>query len=162
MLQFTLPGSPNLYYGSELGMIGGNDPEMRAPMRWDWVNDDNAELKWVRQLITLRKQHRALRIGNFRLVTANQLLAFERYTDRVEDAVFIIANPSSKDVTETVLLANSKLMNGGAVIDALGSATKPIFVNSGLLTVTVPSGGYLLLKPDVKGAGGYSAYKPVQ
>ena len=35
MLQFTLPGSPNLYYGSELGMIGGNDPEMRAPMRWD-------------------------------------------------------------------------------------------------------------------------------
>jgi hypothetical protein len=35
VLQFTLPGAPNLYYGSELGMTGGDDPEMRAPMRWD-------------------------------------------------------------------------------------------------------------------------------
>jgi cyclomaltodextrinase len=37
VLQFTLPGSPNLYYGSEVGMTGGDDPEMRAPMRWDLV-----------------------------------------------------------------------------------------------------------------------------
>jgi glycosidase len=162
MLQFTLPGSPNLYYGSELGMIGGNDPEMRAPMRWDWVNDNNAELKWVRQLITLRKQHRALRIGNFRPITGNQLFAFERYTDRVEDSVFIFVNPGHADVTETVLLANSKLMNGGAMIDLLNTTGRPIYMNASLLTVTVPGGGYLLMKPDVEGAGGYTPYKRVQ
>jgi glycosidase len=162
VLQFTLPGSPNLYYGSEVGMTGGEDPEMRAPMRWDLVNDDNAELKWTRKLINLRKQHRGLRIGNFRLVTANQLLAFERYTDRVEDSVFVIANPSGKEVTETVLLANSKLMNGGAMIDIFGTATKPVFMNASLLTVSIPSGGYVILKPDVKGSGGYTPYKRVQ
>ena len=103
-----------------------------------------------------------MRIGNFRLVTANQLLAFERYTDRVEDSMFVIANPGAKDVTETVLLANSKLMNGGAMVDVLGNATKPIFMNSALLTVSVPSGGYVILKPDVKGSGGYTPYKRVQ
>ncbi len=162
MLQFTLPGSPNLYYGSELGMTGGEDPEMRAPMRWDWVNDENAELKWMRQLISLRKQHRALRIGNFRPITAYQLFAFERYTDRVEDSVFVIVNPSRAEVTETVLLANSKLMNGGAMIHLLGTSTKPINMSASLLTLTVPSGGYLVIKPDVKGAGGYTAYKRVQ
>ncbi len=162
MLQFTLPGSPNLYYGSELGMTGGDDPEMRAPMRWDWVNEDNAELKWVRQLITLRKNHRALRIGNFRPITANQLFAFERYTDRVEDSIFVIVNPSRAEVTEIVLLANSKLMNGGAMIDLLGTANRPINMNASLLSVTVPSGGYLVLKPDLKGAGGYTTYKRVQ
>jgi cyclomaltodextrinase / maltogenic alpha-amylase / neopullulanase len=162
VLQFTLPGSPNLYYGSEVGMTGGEDPEMRAPMRWDLVKDGNAELKWTRKLINLRKQHRGLRIGNFRLVTTNQLLAFERYTDRVEDSVFVIANPGTKEVTETVLLANSKLMNGGAMIDVLGTVTKPIFMNASLITVSIPSSGYVILKPDVKGSGGYTSYKRVQ
>jgi cyclomaltodextrinase / maltogenic alpha-amylase / neopullulanase len=162
VLQFTLPGSPNLYYGSEVGMTGGDDPEMRAPMRWDLVSDSNTEMKWTRKLIDLRKKNRALRIGNFRLVTANQLLAFERHTDRVEDSVFVIANPGAKEVTETVLLANSKLMNGGAMINVLGEPGKPIFINSSLLTITVASGGYLILKPDTKGAGGYTPYKRVQ
>ena len=162
VLQFTLPGSPNLYYGSEVGMTGGDDPEMRAPMRWDSVNDNNTEMQWTKKLIDLRKKNRALRIGNFRLVTANQLLAFERYTDRVEDSVFVIANPGTKEITETVLLANSKLMSGGAMTDVFGTATKPVFVNASLLTVTVPSGGYVILKPDVKGAGGYTPYKRVQ
>ena len=162
VLQFTLPGSPNLYYGSEIGMTGGDDPEMRAPMRWDLVKDENAELKWTRKLINLRKQHRGLRIGNFRLITANQLLAFERYTDRVEDSVFVIANPGAKEITETVLLANSKLMNGGAMIDVMGESSKPFSINSSLITITVASGGYLVFKADTKGQGGYTPYKRVQ
>jgi glycosidase len=162
ILQFTMPGSPNLYYGSEVGMKGGEDPEMRAPMRWDLVKDDNADLKWTRQLITLRKEHRGLRIGNFRLITANQLLAFERYTDRAEDSVFVIANPGAKEITETVLLANSKLMNGGAMLDMMGGTTKIPSINASLLTITVPAGGYWVLRPDVKGAGGYTPYKRVQ
>jgi hypothetical protein len=72
-LQFTLPGAPNLYYGAEVGMTGGADPENRGPMRWDLVRDDNAELAWVRQLIALRKAHRALRVGDFRLIESQRL-----------------------------------------------------------------------------------------
>jgi len=83
LLQFTLPGSPNLYYGTELGMTGEIDPEMRAPMRWDLVNDGNETLAWTRKLIDLRKQHRALRVGDFSLVTSGKLLAFERFTESV-------------------------------------------------------------------------------
>jgi cyclomaltodextrinase len=49
VLQFTLPGSPNLYYGSELDMPGGDDPEMRAPMRWDLATPDNAALQWTQR-----------------------------------------------------------------------------------------------------------------
>ncbi len=37
VLQFTLPGAVNLYYGTEVAMEGGDDPEMRGPMRWDRV-----------------------------------------------------------------------------------------------------------------------------
>jgi cyclomaltodextrinase / maltogenic alpha-amylase / neopullulanase len=162
LLQFTLPGSPNLYYGSEIGMTGGDDPEMRAPMRWDWVRDDNAALAWTRQLIALRKAHRALRVGNFRLVNADKLIAFERYTDRIEDSVVVIANPGKQDLKETILVPNSKLMNGAPMINLLDKNAKPVAIVTALLEVTVPAGGLLVLKPDVKAVDGYTSYKRVQ
>jgi cyclomaltodextrinase / maltogenic alpha-amylase / neopullulanase len=162
LLQFTLPGSPNLYYGSELGMVGGEEPESRGPMRWDLVTADNASLRWVKRLIALQKNHRALRIGNFRLVTANNLLAFERYTDRVEDTVIVVVNPGKADITETVMIANSKLMNGALLLDAFGGAYKKPEIRGALTTLTVPAGSFLVLKPDVATDEGYTTFKRVQ
>lgn len=161
VLQFTLPGAPNLYYGSELGMTGGDDPEMRAPMRWDWVNADNKSLAWTRQLIQLRKCHRALRVGNYRPVTSHKLLAFERYTDRAQDTVVVVANTTAAEVTETIMVANSKLMNTFAMVDRLGSGVS-LKMQTSLLQVTLPAGGYVVLTPELSPGGGYSAYKRVQ
>ena len=137
VLQFTLPGSPNIYYGSELGMTGGGDPEMRAPMRWDLARDDNATLAWTRRLIGLRKQHRALRVGNFRLLGADKLLAFERYTDRIRDAVLVLANPTRQAVTETVLIPDSKFMNMGKLLNLLDPSAPPVPITSALIMVTL-------------------------
>lgn len=162
LLQFTLPGSPNLYYGSELGMTGGEDPQNRSSMRWDWVKDNNPSLQWTRQLIALHKQHRALRVGNFRLISANQLLAFERYTDRVRDTVIVLVNPGKKTVTERVMIANSKLMNGSQLIDLMEPKTKPLMMLASLTTVSVPAGGFRVLAPDVDPSGGYTPFKRVQ
>lgn len=162
VLQFTLPGSPNLYYGTELGMAGGDDPEMRAPMRWDLVTKDNATLNWTKKLIALHKQNRALRIGNFRLVSAQKLLAFERYTDRVEDTVIVLINPTKSEITETVMLANSKLMNFVPMRDQLDASATPVNISSALLNVTLPAGAVRVFKPEVKAVGGYTPYKRVQ
>ncbi len=163
VLQFTLPGAPNLYYGGELDMTGGDDPEMRAPMRWDWVRDDHSPLAWTKKLIQVHKQHRALRVGNFRLAEAARLLAFERYTDRAADTVIVLINPSVDVVTETVMLTNSKLMDGTRMIDMVGNHQgAPINVSSSLLKVSVPAKSFLVLKPDVAPPGGYTPYKRVQ
>lgn len=165
VLQFTLPGAPNLYYGSELGMSGGGDPEMRAPMRWDWVRDDNATLAWTRQLIALRKQHRALRIGDWRPLTSEKLFAFERHTDRALETVVVVANPSAQPVTETVMVANSKLMNHWALVDQLaapGTEPKKVQIVTGLLELSLPPHGVLVLVPEASPGGGYSAYKRVR
>jgi glycosidase len=162
LLQFTLPGAPNLYYGSELGMTGGEDPANRSPMRWDLVRSSNPALQWTKKLIQLRKDHRALRIGNFRLVTSNKLLAFERYTDRVQDTVVVLANPGKTPVTERVLIANSKLMNGSSLVDLLNPNARPLRVLASMATVTVPAGGFSVVAPDVRPAGGYSVLKRVQ
>jgi cyclomaltodextrinase len=160
VLQFTLPGAPNLYYGGEVGMTGGGDPEMRAPMRWDLVTDTNPTLAWTRQLVDLHQSHRALRVGQFRPMTSERLIAFERYTDHVGDTVLVIANPSDEEVDEAVQLVNSKLMDPWPMLNLLGDAE--VLVGRGLVRVTVPPGGVLVLAPEIHPAGGYSSYKRVQ
>ncbi len=160
VLQFTLPGAPNIYYGSEVGMTGGADPGMRAPMRWDRVRDDNPALAWTRQLVQWRKAHRALRVGEYRPITAQRLLAFERHTDRALDTIVVIANPGDTEVSETVMVANSKLMNHWDLVALDGSAR--VQVEAALLSVTLPPGGFLVLQPEASPGGGYSAYKRVQ
>jgi cyclomaltodextrinase / maltogenic alpha-amylase / neopullulanase len=162
VLQFTLPGAPNLYYGSEVGMTGGDDPEMRGPMRWDLVAASHPALQWTRQLVAIHQQHRALRVGNFRLAEATRLLAFERYTDRAADTVFVIANPSAAEVRETVMLTNSKIMDNTRLVNLLAPQAAPLRVSSALLHLTLAPHQVLVLMPDLTPVGGYSNYKRVQ
>jgi len=167
VLQFTLPGSPNLYYGTELDMTGGDDPEMRAPMRWDLVRSDNAALNWNRRLIALHKDNRALRIGNYRAVTSSKFIGFERYTDRAADTIVVLLNPSDTPVTDTVLVANSKLMDGSRLVNLLANKSDldmpaEARLSAALLHLTLPAHGFAVLKPDVAPPGGYTNYKRVQ
>lgn len=163
VLQFTLPGSPNLYYGSEVAMTGGDDPQMRAPMRWDLIEKGHPWLDWTRRLISMRQAHRALRVGDYRTVSSRHLLAFERYTDRAADTVIVVVNPSPQEVRETLMVANSKLMDGSRMIDLLGTSKAQITVQSSLMDVALPPFGVLVLKPNTSAtAGGYTNYKRVQ
>ncbi len=163
-LQFTLPGSPNIYYGSEVGMTGGSDPENRGPMRWDLVHDDNPELVWIKKLIALRKGHRALHVGNFRSVESDRLLAFERYTDRALETIVVLANPSGGTVTEQAMIANPSLMDDTPMIDLLAPADTPpvCTVQAAFLTVSMPPETVLVLSPRERPLGGYSRYKRVR
>jgi glycosidase len=160
-LQFTLPGSPNLYYGSEVGMTGGQDPEMRAPMRWDRVAAGHPQLALTQQLVALHRSQRALKIGNYRALEARELYAFERWTDRAGESVFVIANPGAREVSDTVLLSNPKIMNDTKLVELTGQR-EPLQVRSALLDVTIPPHTVWVLRPDLAPTGGYSNYKRVQ
>ena len=164
VLQFTLPGAPNIYYGAEVGMTGGDDPENRGPMRWDLVRDDNPELVWIKNLIGLRKEHRALRVGDFRLVESDRLLAFERYTDRALETVVVLANPTTVPLTERVMISNSSLMDDTPVVDILDSADAPPIgrIEAGFMTVTMPPQRIQALMLQELPLGGYSRYKRVR
>jgi glycosidase len=159
VLQFTLPGAPNLYYGSEVGMTGGDDPGMRAPMRWDRVRAAHPELAWTKTLVQWRREHRALRVGDYRPVTAERLFAFERHTGRALETVIVAVNPGDQPVSETVMTGNSRLMNGWDMV-SLDGATR-VKIDAGLLHLSLPPQGWLVLKPEASPGGGYSAYKRV-
>ena len=85
LLQMTYPGTPFIYYGSEAGMWGANDPDCRKPMLWDdlaydpeFMGPDGQrvapqEVKFDRNLhaffraaIALRRNTPALNLGGFR------------------------------------------------------------------------------------------------
>ena len=161
VLQFTLPGAPNLYYGSELGMQGGTDPEMRAPMRWDLLKPDNPVLNYYQQLIALRKNFPALRVGNCRRIHADKLLAFERYTQRISESVFVFANPGKDPVTEKVMLPNSKLMNMGKMTNVLKDEEITLDIKAALVEVSLAPGECVVLSPDTQPRTGYTTYKRV-
>ena len=163
VLQFCLPGAPGVYYGSELGQRGGRDPANRAPMRWDLVRDDNDELAWTRWLVDLRQQHRALRVGDFRLLDSERLLAFMRLTERVEDTVIVLANPTNREVSEVLAMRDSRVMNRGGLTGLVPSGRAPrVTVDAGLINAVVPARGWMILAPEVQRDSGYSQYLRVQ
>ena len=44
---FTLPGTPYVYYGEEIGMLGVKPDEyIREPFRWDYDAKDNMQTSW--------------------------------------------------------------------------------------------------------------------
>ena len=70
-------------------------------------------------MIALRKENRALRIGNFRLIEAERILAFERYTERALETVVVLANPADAPVTERIMVANANLMDTTPMVHLL-------------------------------------------
>ncbi|MFH1880610.1 MAG: glycoside hydrolase family 13 protein [Bacillota bacterium] len=65
-LQMLFPGSPAVYYGDELGMIGESDPDCRGGMAWEHSESDL--LEWTREMIVLRKQDPAARLGDYHML----------------------------------------------------------------------------------------------
>jgi hypothetical protein len=72
----------------------------------------------------------------------------------------VLANPSGEDVTEWVQLPNSKLMNPFWMLDLLGDSD--VRLRNGLIRVSLPADGFLVLAPEIHPEGGYSSYKRVQ
>lgn len=87
-LQYTLPGSPSIYYGDEAGMEGHKDPFNRRPYPWGRENRDL--LAHYRRLGQLRRELDALRLGDIRFLQASEhRLAFSRSYREQELLIYV-------------------------------------------------------------------------
>lgn len=68
-LLMTWPGTPCVYYGDELGMEGGGDPDNRRCMNWDESSWNMELLEWCRRLVDLRR-HEPFATGSVSLLHA--------------------------------------------------------------------------------------------
>ena len=55
-MMFLLPGSPCMYYGTEVGMEGAGDPDCRRPMLWNETLQDKELLNFFKNLVKFRKE----------------------------------------------------------------------------------------------------------
>jgi len=96
------PGIPVIYYGDEIGMPGGNDPDNRRQMTFENLNQfEQKTIEHTKTFIQLRKNHMALLYGDFNILYQNgqQLVISRKYFD---DVVVIAFNKGNTDATITI------------------------------------------------------------
>lgn len=95
LLQLTLPGTPSIYYGDELAMSGGPDPDCRRSYPERLAEAGEAALAhraYVRSMIAARRDTVALRRGNVSvLVAGDRSIALGREADGHRGLVLVNA-----------------------------------------------------------------------
>ncbi len=99
-LQYTLPGIPCVYYGTEAGMEGFEDPFNRKC--YPWGNVDKDLIKWYKKLGALRAAEREVFAhGRYCAVDAdNGVLFFKRKAG--DETVYVIVNNSGSEYAPTL------------------------------------------------------------
>jgi neopullulanase len=110
----TYPGAPMIYYGDEVGMVGGRDPDCRRAMQWDASTWDDDLFTAVQQYIALRKKYVTLwRCGAYaRLYAQGKTYIFAR--QQAPHTVIVGVNAEAHAV-QLDLDVHALLPNGSAV-----------------------------------------------
>ncbi len=110
ILLFSYTGSLSLYYGAEIGLDGGADPDCRRAMPWDEVDKPSKFNQFMRKLIQLRKSVHALRSAEFEWIKADQSPVVIYRKKSVEGNVLIMMNTSAIEQT-TINKCNGKKLS---------------------------------------------------
>lgn len=87
----TVPGIPCIYYGDEIGMPGGNDPDNRRMMQFDKLDKQQKSLrKFVSELTALRREHMVFMYGDTHALPKDEdfLILFRKWFDEEVLVVF--------------------------------------------------------------------------
>ncbi|MCS7088992.1 MAG: glycoside hydrolase family 13 protein [Thermoflexales bacterium] len=120
LCQMTCPGAPSVYYGDEIGMLGGKDPDCRRTFTWERERWNENLRAFYKAAIALRKRFRALRDGAFRVLdAADRWVAYLRQRD--DEALVVVLNAGQQPLQLDVPLdAPVNATHGEVVLGAKG------------------------------------------
>jgi alpha-amylase len=168
-LLLTSPGTPFIYYGEEIGMVGVKpDEDLRVPMQWS--NSDNAgfstDTPWrapntdyatvnvaaqnedpdsllnhYRTLIQLRRDNPALLAGKATLIDTANPAVFSLLRHGSGESILIIVNLGDKPLSDYTLSLNESVLTGGI------STPIPLFGESQAQPLEITNGQFTDYKP---------------
>jgi alpha-amylase len=137
----TAPGAPFIYYGEEVGMQGSKpDEDIRRPMQWsgqlyagfttgvpwrppgtDWqiynvaheTRDPDSLLSHYRNLIAIRNQHAALRVGETSVIRSTNSALYTILRTSQEETILAIINLSGSAVSNYSLSLDESPLESG-------------------------------------------------
>jgi glycosidase len=147
-LLFTTRGIPLVYYGDEVAMRGGGDPDNRRDFPGGWPGDprsafaapgrtaeEETVFRHVRRLAALRREVGALRRGRLvHLAVAEQSYVYGRIGD--EGSALIALNNAAAAARVEVSVADLGWPDGAVAVDRLAEGAT-ITVAGGRLTLDV-------------------------
>jgi glycosidase len=140
-LTLTLRGIPQLYYGDEIGMTGGGDPDNRNDFPGGWTEDprnafmetgrtaeQQATFTYVQKLLHLRREHPALTGGRlWNLASDESGYVFLREAE--EERVMVAFNNSAKTREFRVSLSGTAAQGAQGVKVLFGDGVAEIAGN---------------------------------
>ena len=154
----TARGTPLVYYGDEIGMPGGNDPDNRRDFPGGFPGDardaftaagrtppEERLFQHVRRLAHLRRELEPLRRGEMvHLLAGEQAYAFARRSPR--GVALVVLNNAAAPAEVEFGVAAAGLADGARLEDRLG-AHGPVPVMNGRIRVALPPRSAALLAP---------------
>ncbi|HHF3031846.1 TPA: maltodextrin glucosidase [Vibrio diabolicus] len=122
-LLMTYVGTPCIYYGSEVGLEGGLDPDNRRSFPWNEI-ENSAWLSIYKQWISIRKQYKSLQSGSIQWLHCDtNELAYARVLG--SEAIVVVMNLSGDECSIDLPLWQlgleaahlSSLLDGRELID---------------------------------------------
>ena len=140
-IYLTLPGTPYLYYGEEVGMKGSKpDESIRTPMQWStgnyagfssvnpWMSlnsnyssynvqlmqaDANSLLSYYKKLIKIRNNYQALSIGTYQNIICSDSAVFSFLRVHNNQTFLVLVNTSNRNANNLYLSLNALNWNNG-------------------------------------------------
>lgn len=128
---FLQQGSPCIYYGTEIGMDGGNDPDCRKCMVWDPKKQDLDFLSFMKKLIKLRKEEqKVLSYGQLIFNELNNDTRFLIFSRNEQDSK-VTAYFNSDDTEQEVIMNGTILLTQNVAVEG----NKAIISKNGFLII---------------------------
>ncbi|MDR3763209.1 MAG: alpha-amylase family glycosyl hydrolase [Acidobacteriota bacterium] len=145
-LLLTVRGIPGIYYGDEIAMRGGDDPDNRQDFPGGFAGDahdaftaagrtaeEQAMFLHVQRLVHLHREHPALQKGSMTLLEANET-SMVYLREEPGDRVLVVFNAAPKEQTITLPRAETPLQELTAAEPLVDAASASISAEQ----VTVP------------------------